>query len=78
MSHSDLMRIKGVDREYAKLLEAAGAHTVHELAARSATNLSARVSQVNQEKNFVRLVPAASRVADWVQQARRLDQAITH
>ncbi len=78
VNHADLMRIKGVGGEYAELLEAAGVDTVPELATRSATNLSARLAQVNREKKLVRLLPASTRVAEWGLQARRLQRVITY
>ena len=54
---ADLFRIKGVGSEYAELLECAGVDTVPELAQRNAANLTAKMEEVNAEKNLVRALP---------------------
>ncbi|NOX49328.1 MAG: DUF4332 domain-containing protein [Gammaproteobacteria bacterium] len=78
VNHADLCRIKGVGGEYAELLEASGVDTVPELAQRNADNLATKMAEVNAEKNLVRLVPSASRVTEWVAQAKQLPRVITH
>lgn len=75
---ADLFRIKGVAEEYADLLEAAGVDTVPELAQRKPDNLHAKMAEVNEVKNLVRALPAASRVADWVAQAKDLPRVVTY
>ncbi|PCH84361.1 MAG: ferredoxin [Piscirickettsiaceae bacterium] len=77
-NRADLTRIKGVSTQYADLLECAGVDTVPELAQRNAANLQAKMDEVNEEKNLVRKVPAASQVEDWVAQAKDLPRKITH
>jgi len=74
----DLFRIKGVGSQYAELLEAAGVDTVKELRNRNHENLAATMREVNSAKQLVRQVPAANRVADWIDQARHLDPMISH
>jgi predicted flap endonuclease-1-like 5' DNA nuclease len=78
VNHADLMRIKGVGCEYAELLEAAGVDTVAELAQRNADRLRARLVAVNEETALVRALPAASRVRDWVAQARTLARVVEY
>ena len=48
---ADLFRITGVGQEFSELLEAAGVDTVPELAQRRADNLTAKMEEVNKEKN---------------------------
>lgn len=72
----DLFRIKGVDEEYAELLEAAGVGTVPELAQRNAENLHKKLAEVNEEKKLVRRVPTQSEVSGWVDQAKKLTRAL--
>ena len=76
VNHADLMRIKGIGGEYAELLEAAGVDTVMELAQRNATNLHAKMKEVNAAKKLVRQVAARSQVEDWIAQAKRLPRAV--
>lgn len=75
---ADLFRIKGVGEEYADLLEAAGVDTVPELAQRKPENLHAKMVEVNEAKNLVRALPAASKVTDWVAQAKELPRVVSY
>jgi predicted flap endonuclease-1-like 5' DNA nuclease len=75
---ADLMRISGVGEEYSELLEAAGVDTVKELQHRVPENLAAKMAEVNETKKLVRMVPATSMVARWVEQAKTLEPMITH
>ncbi len=72
VNHADLMRIKGVGSEYSDLLEAAGVDTVAELATRRADNLTAKMEEVNAEKNLVRRLPVQKMVEKWVAAAKEL------
>jgi predicted flap endonuclease-1-like 5' DNA nuclease len=78
VNHVDLFRIKGVQQEYADLLEEAGVDTVPELAKRNATNLHEKLVVVNEAKSLVRQLPTPARVADWIEQARHLPRVITY
>ncbi len=78
VNRADLARIKGVSTQYADLLECAGVDTVPELAQRNAENLTAKMAEVNEEKNLVRKIPTESQVQDWVAQAKELPRVITH
>jgi len=75
---ADLMRIKGVGEEYADLLEEAGVDTVKERATRNAENLASAMEETNAKKNLVERTPSAEVVAGWVEQAGKLDPAVSH
>lgn len=75
---ADLFRIKGVGEEYSDLLEAAGVDTVKELRNRNAANLHAKMVEVNAEKNLVRQLPSADKVADFVEQAKGMEPMVTY
>ena len=77
-NRADLARIKGVGGEYADLLEAAGIQSVNELAAFDEANLHASMVRVNSRKKLVRRVPAVSRVASWVEQAKSLPSVVVY
>ncbi len=78
INRADLSRISGVSTQYADLLECAGVDTVPELAQRNAENLHSKMTEINQEKNLVRKMPAVSQVQDWVTQAKKLPRVITY
>lgn len=74
----DLFRIRGIGEEYSDLLEAAGVDTVPELARRNPANLYAKMVEVNQEERKVRRLPTEAQVADWIDQAKKLDRKISY
>ena len=76
VNHVDLFRIKGVQEEYADLLEEAGVDTVVELATRNAENLYNKIVGVNEQKKLVRQLPGKSQVTNWIAQAKKLERAI--
>ncbi|MCP3908942.1 MAG: DUF4332 domain-containing protein [Oceanicoccus sp.] len=75
---ADLFRIKGVATQYAELLEASGVDTVKELRKRNATNLAAKMIEVNSDKKLCRQVPSEKMVTDWVEQAKNLKPAVSY
>jgi len=76
VNHADLKRIKGVERQYSELLEAAGVDTVVELAQRNPENLHKKMLETNAEKQLVRRPPSLSMVTDWIDQAKNLPRVI--
>ncbi|MCP3979238.1 MAG: DUF4332 domain-containing protein [bacterium] len=75
---ADLMRVSGVGRQYAELLEAAGVDTIKELRTRNAENLAAKIVEVNTEKKLANATPSVSVVTDWIAQANETEPKITH
>lgn len=75
---ADLMRVKGVGRQFAELLEASGVDTVKELRNRNADNLAAKMKEVNDTKNLANATPADSVVEGWITAAKTMDPKITY
>lgn len=75
---ADLMRIHGVGEEYSDLLEASGVDTVKELATRNAENLTAKMTEVNEEQNLVNALPSQSVVEGWVEQAATMEAMLEY
>lgn len=75
---ADLFRINGIASQFAELLKAAGVDTVKELRNRNPENLHAALVQTQEEKGLTRVVPAASKVADFVEQAKSLEPVVTY
>ncbi len=69
---ADLMRISGIGPQFSELLEAAGVDTVKELRNRKAENLAEKMQEINDSKKLTRQVPPASKVTEWVEQAKKL------
>jgi hypothetical protein len=75
---ADLARVKGITEPLAELLAAAGVDTVIELAQRRPEGLYERLVVTNLARRLVRVVPTASHVADWVEQARKLPRVVIY
>ena len=75
---ADLMRVSGVGRQYAELLEASGVDTIKELATRNPGNLFTKMKEVNEVKNLAKATPAASVVEEWIAQAKNIDPMIEY
>jgi predicted flap endonuclease-1-like 5' DNA nuclease len=78
VNHVDLFRIKGVEGQYAELLEASGVDSVPELAQRVPANLHAKIVETNAAKHLVRQLPSEGQVAEWIGEAKTLPRIVTH
>jgi hypothetical protein len=75
---ADRMRIKGVRKEYAELLQAAGVDTVKELQYRNPCNLAKAMADANKKKRLVRLLPSERVVKRWIENAKILPLKISY
>ena len=75
---ADRMRIKGVRKEYAELLQAAGVDTVKELQYRNPINLAKAMADANRKRKVVRLLPSEKMVKRWIENAKLLPLKITY
>jgi len=71
INRADLMRLKGVGKEMANLLEDAGVDSCKELQHRNAENLQTRLHDTNQEKHITHHAPTLAQVTDWIAEAAR-------
>ena len=71
-----LARINGVGIEDADLLEAAGVDTIPELAQRKADHLLIKLTEVNEEYEFVKKLPTVKQLEDWISQAKELPRIL--
>ena len=75
---ADLFRVKGIGQEYSELLEKSGVDTVAELAQRNAENLTAKMEEVNAEKNLTRRTPSLTEVTKWIAEAKELPRVLEY
>jgi predicted flap endonuclease-1-like 5' DNA nuclease len=75
---ADLMRVDGLDGQFAQVLEAAGVDTVSELRNRRPDNLLNTMNQVNAAKKLTRKSASADQVAKWIEGANNLEPMVTH
>ena len=75
---ADRMRIKGMGREYAELMHAAGVDTVKELKYRNPGRLARAMAEANKKRKFVRLLPSEKVVLRWIDNAKKLQIKISY
>lgn len=75
---ADRMRVKGLGKEYAELLKAAGVDTVKELKYRNPEKLAKAMAAANAKRKLVRLVPSEKAIGRWIEDARKLPLKITY
>lgn len=75
---ADLMRVKGIGKQFAELLHAAGVDTIKELRTRNAANLAKAVADANAERNLAKSVPSESQVAGFIDAAKAMEPMVTH
>jgi hypothetical protein len=75
---ADRMRIRGISREYAELLQVAGVDTVKELKYRNPARLAEAMAEANRRRKCVRLLPSEKVVARWIENARKLPIKISY
>lgn len=75
---ADRMRVKGLGKEYAELLQLAGVDTVKELKYRNPEKLAKAMAAINVKRKLVRLLPSDKSVSRWIEQAKKLPLKITY
>src|SRR5664280_2611386 len=75
---ADRMRIKGIRKEYAELLQAAGVDTVKELKYRNPAKLAHAMREANKKRKMVALLPSEKVVGHWIESARKLPLKISY
>jgi predicted flap endonuclease-1-like 5' DNA nuclease len=69
---ADLLRIKGIGPDVARLLQAAGTHTVSQLKNADASKLNDEISKVNSKQHLSENPPSVEHLQAWIQQAQAL------
>src|ERR1700739_5155991 len=72
VNQADLLRVKGIGRQYAELLQSSGVDSVLELAQRRPDHLHVALKANNDKKHQVRLLPGISPVQRCVAESTQL------
>ena len=75
---ADRMRIRGMAKEYADLLQAAGVDTVRELTYRNPKRLAQSMADANKKRKLVRLLPSEKLIDRWIDHAKKLPPKIKY
>ena len=73
---ADLVRIKGVGREYVGLLDTIGVKTLNHLRQHTPETLYHKLEETNGHHHLVRRLPTPEMVTDWLEQANELSPTI--
>jgi predicted flap endonuclease-1-like 5' DNA nuclease len=73
---ADLLRIRGIGRQYSELLENAGVNTVTNLSIRNSHYLWQKLKLINRERKLVKRIPTSKQVETWVHRAKTLEPII--
>ena len=69
---ADRLRVKGVGRDHAELLEAAGVKTVQDLRYRNPENLASAMAAAVKSGKLRQLPPSAKMISRWIEDAKKL------
>jgi predicted flap endonuclease-1-like 5' DNA nuclease len=72
----DLLRVRGIGKKYAALLESAGVNTVSDLSTRNPRYLCQMLRTLNKEKRIVRRTPPSKTIEIWVDLAGTLEPIV--
>ena len=75
---SDRLRVKGIGREHAELLELAGVKTVQDLRYRNPANLAEAMAKANVKHKLMRVAPTEKIVARWIEHAKKLPIQVSY
>lgn len=72
INRADLMRLKGVGREMANLLEECGVDSIKELQHRKADHLHEKLKEANDAKKITHHAPTLAQVEEWINEAKSM------
>lgn len=75
---ADRMRVRGLGRDYARLLPEVGVDTVRELKYRNPARLAQAMAELNRKRKLVRFLPSEKAVVRWIEHAKKLSPKITY
>ena len=75
---ADLLRIDGVEPEYARLLREAGVKSVTELSCWDASHLYKRVLEIMKVRTSACTPPDEVKIADWITQAHKMPRVLEY
>ena len=77
-SMADLMRLKGVGKQYSELLVTVGVDSVNKLHDVKPEDLLRKMEEVNKVKNLARALPKVTDVEEWKREVRAPEFATQH
>lgn len=75
---ADRLRVKGIGRDNAQILETAGVKTVQDLRYRNPDNLAEALAKALRSDKNKRALPSAKMIARWIENAKKLKNEVTY
>lgn len=75
---ADRLRVKGVGRDHAELLEIAGVKTVQDLRYRNPANLAEAIAEAVAARKETVLLPSQKVVCRWIESAKKLKNEVSY
>lgn len=75
---ADRLRVKGIGREHAELLEMAGVKTVQDLRYRNPANLAEAMAAATSKQKIERPLPSEKMIARWIEYAKKLKNEVSY
>jgi hypothetical protein len=78
---ADRLRVKGVGREHAELLEVAGVKTVQDLRYRNPANLAEAIAAAaarHKELKHLAMLPSEKVICRWIESAKKLKNEVSY
>lgn len=75
---ADRLRVKGVGRGHAELLEIAGVKTVQDLRYRNPANLAEAIAEAVAKRKDSLLLPSEKVICRWIESAKKLKNEVSY
>ncbi len=75
---ADRLRVKGIGREHAELLEMAGVKTVQDLRYRNPAHLAEAMAAASSKRGSALLVPTEKMITRWIENAKKLKNEVSY
>lgn len=75
---ADRLRVKGVGRDNAELLELAGVKTVQDLRYRNPSNLAQAMAMAVRKQKLQRVLPSEKLITRWIENAKNLKNEVSY
>ncbi len=69
---ADLLRLEGVNNEFAKSMQLSGIHSVEDLANREVSKVSLKMTETMQNARRIKNVPEEEEISAWITQSRMM------
>jgi len=76
VNQADFLRVRGIGKQYADLLDKAGVNTITDLSGRDPRDLWKTLIQTNRNRTLVKRIPPLRIVESWIERAQQLERII--